>query len=185
MSQSLMFNGPEPALCFNRLNIVLRPTSSFFDIAQSRSRCNRPFAGLMCSPLHAAALHCDPAVLRALIESNAHVNAMAEAGLNPAVQLLVAGAYKGFAKRFLWNCRAGISSGGWGGSSPQSHRISRFTRISVAFVPFCKIRIHCSWNGRQLWDWYSLRFLQIKVMIARDVFCEEARRFVNCDFCCA
>eukprot|EP00438_Fugacium_kawagutii_P011341 Skav220221 [mRNA] locus=scaffold749:67941:75736:- [translate_table: standard] len=35
--------------------------------------------GLLCSPLHAAAVHCDTAVLTALIEANADVDAKAEA----------------------------------------------------------------------------------------------------------
>ena len=36
------------------------------------------FPGLLCSPLHAAALHCDTAVLTALIEAKADINAKAE-----------------------------------------------------------------------------------------------------------
>jgi len=38
----------------------------------------RGFPGLLCSPLHAAALHCDTAVLTALIEAKADINAKAE-----------------------------------------------------------------------------------------------------------
>lgn len=37
------------------------------------------YEGLLCSPLHAAALHCDTAVLTALIEAKADINAKAEA----------------------------------------------------------------------------------------------------------
>ena len=40
--------------------------------------CTRGFSGLLCSPLHAAALHCDTAVLTALIEAKADTNAKAE-----------------------------------------------------------------------------------------------------------
>ena len=35
--------------------------------------------GLLCSPLHAAALHCDTAVLTALLDAKANVDAKAEA----------------------------------------------------------------------------------------------------------
>ena len=38
-----------------------------------------PLLGLLCSPLHAAALHCDTAVLTALLDANADVHAKAEA----------------------------------------------------------------------------------------------------------
>ena len=37
------------------------------------------FTGLLCTSLHAAALHCDTAVLMALIEAKANVEAKAEA----------------------------------------------------------------------------------------------------------